>query len=171
MCVTTKAGGWLGPLDGHQRATRCSMTRRARASGRINLTLVRDVREPEQPLSMCRALPAHRTRVRSVMALAARRLGRHGRRRVARRDAGVTTLAEWKESLVAFVRERRHTPLASRHRREHRECNRRFEQAPHGGIPGRAAVPGSRPTVQSRRTENRRWLQSGPAAPSVRWWS
>src|SRR6187401_3883768 len=172
MRVATKARGRLGPLNRHHCPARRSMTRRTRSSGRINLTLVSGVRKLEQPLSTCRALPVHHAHVRSVVALAARRLGGHRRRDVSVRDTSVTTLAERKQALVTFVWETRSGgALCRNNRREHRHGNHCLEQAPHGGIPGSPAVPGSRPTVQSSRTESRRWLQSGPAAPSVRWWS
>lgn len=169
MCVATKASGRLGPLNRHQRTARRSMTRRTSSSRRVNLALVSDVRKPEQSGAVFRTPPADRSNIRSVVALAARRLGGHRRRDVSIRNTGVTTLAEWKQALVTLVRETRAgAALRAGGRREYRHGDHRLEQVPHGGIPGRPAVPGSRPTVQSRRTENRRWLQSGPAAPSVR---
>lgn len=80
----------------------------------------------------------------------------------------MTALAEGKKPLVALVRKRATgTTLGLRKGRKRHERNDREQKAFHGLLT--VAGPGSRPTVQSKRTVNLRWLQSGPAAPFVRW--
>lgn len=164
MGMASEARRRLRALNVHSRLATRAVARGAGLSGRIDFARMTCVRKSEQALaSGRRATPCNGLCVGTVVALLARRFRRHRGRRITGGNPGVATLAEGKQPLVALVRK---CTLRFRDRCKCREHGEGSEPASHGLFPAKG--PGSRPTVQSKRTVNRRWLQSGPAAPSVR---
>lgn len=123
------------------------------------------MREDEQPRAawwMWR--PAHLPLNRSVVASSAERRTGKRTRGIPRSDAGVASRAERKKPGVSRVRKAGAVALRSGNGRDCREQCRGHPPCVARHCP-KIRIPGSLPSIHSRRTAARRCVQSGPGAP------
>ena len=167
MRMTRQARWRRGPLHDHAWLAGNTVAGGAGATRGIHLAGMGNVRVAQESRTFRLTPPCDRAGIGPIMTFPARGFRGHRCAGVARRDATVTTLAKREEPLVTFVRECRGWPALRM--RDGCTEDQESKHDPHCLL-SMPVMPGSRPTVQSKRNVKRRWLQSGDGAPFVRWW-